>query len=235
MQEGILRINNKKINIDVWPQLCDGSDTSADLHGLFLCVLTNVQVFGGFFACFSQWWSTILHTQYSSVLAQVPSNLTSVASIHQELPTWKSTHAHFVLLLPSLQFRPFVQPVKPSWLINIMLCVPHTAGFSRGSCPVSEKLTYGHSSRGVAGTKCSSSSLHTPASHGVPRWSEESNWQPCCHPHRQACRPQLPSVSTGNLLYGKLGVLNHEVHSRCWSAVTEQRRCFSNIGAEFPV
>lgn len=172
--------------------------------------------------------------QYSSVLVQVPSNLTSVAPIHQEPPTWKSTLAHFVLLLSSLQFCPFVQPVKPSWLINIMLCVPHTAGFS-GSCPVSEKLTYGHSSRGVAGTKCSSSSLHTPASHGVPRWSEESNWQPCCHPHRQACRPQLPSVSTGNLLYGKLGVLNHEVHSRCWSVVTEQRRCFSNIGAEFPV
>lgn len=29
---------------------------------------------------------------------------------------------------------------------------PHTAGFS-GSCPVSENLTYGHSSRRVAGTK----------------------------------------------------------------------------------
>lgn len=59
---------------------------------------------------------------------------------------------HFVLLLSSLQFPPFVQPVEPSWLTNIMFCVPHTAGFS-GSCPVAENLTYGHSSSGDAGTK----------------------------------------------------------------------------------
>lgn len=87
--------------------------------------------------------------QYSSILFHVPSNFTSVAPIHQELPTLKSTLAHFVLLLSLLKFHPFVQPVKLSWLINIIFCVSHTAGFS-GSCPVSENLTYGH---GVAMTK----------------------------------------------------------------------------------
>lgn len=97
-------------------------------------------------------WKWLAVAQYSSILFQVPSNFICVALIHQKLPALKSPLSQFVLLLSTLQFPPFVRPVKPPWLTNIMLRVPHTAGFS-GSCPVSENLTYGHSSRGVAGTK----------------------------------------------------------------------------------
>lgn len=133
-------------------------------------------------------WKRLAVAQYSSILFQVPSNFICVALIHQKLPALKSTLWHFVLLLSTLQFSSFVQPVKPPWLANIMLHVPQKAGFS-GSCPVSENLTYGHSSRGVAWTKVlfilPRRPPHSPtASHGVPRWSEESNWQPCSHsPH----------------------------------------------------
>lgn len=105
-----------------------------------------------------------------------------------------------------------------------MFCAPHTAGFS-GSCPVSENLTYGHSSRGVAGTKV----LFILHPHSHLPWGPQMVWGVklatlLSHPPsptptptppfpRQTCRPQLPSVSTGNFLYGKLGVF------KPWSAL----------------
>lgn len=58
--------------------------------------------------------------------------------------------------------------------------------------------------------------LLSPASHGAPRWSKESNWQPCSHPPPESpaghsC-PLCPLVIS---TFGKLSVSNHEVHSRC--------------------
>lgn len=191
---------------------------------------THLNIYMDVFACFTKCqgfflpplanngvlysWKGLAVAQYSSILFQVPSNFICVVLIHQKLPALKSTLWHFVLLLSTLQFSSFVQPVKPPWLANIMLRVPHTAGFS-GSCPVSENLTYGHSSRGVAWTKVLFIlPRRPPASQGSPDGlrSQTGNLAVTAPTLQQACRPQLPSESTGNFLH----TMKHTPDAEVW-------------------
>lgn len=90
-----------------WPRLYDGGDTFDDLHDdlLFVLVLPNVSVLFYLFSFLpalanngDRYSCTGLAVALSPpLLVHVPSNFTSVAPIHQELPTLKSTLAHFVL------------------------------------------------------------------------------------------------------------------------------------------
>lgn len=136
----------------------------------------------------------------------------------------------------SLCFSLFAQPAKPSWLIKNTFYVTHTAGLF-GSSPISETLwkprIWPLQRQLLLELKCSSFSFpHLPWD---PQMVQRVKMQPCSHPP-----PLLPESPAGHSCplcplvistFGKLGVSNHEVHSRCWSVITKHCRCWINIEA----